>query len=107
MNYLGRIYMIGINIDNLEMIIKKNNLYSQSFNSNSKKLESSISDLNSCYSGNSLQYLFSEPMKAIENLRVISTVVENYSNVLYAVKCSYQKQDETFKNQLNHINSNL
>ena len=99
--------MVGVNVYNLDMLIKKNNLYLNSFNSNCMKLADAINDLTSCYSGNSLEYLFSEPMKEIKNIKTISEVVESYSNTLYTVKCGYQKQDETFKQQINHINSNL
>ena len=97
--------MIGINVDNINTLIKKNNLYLNSYNSNSKKLVSAINSLNSCYDGSSLEYLFSEPINEIKNIQNISKVIENYSNILTGVKNSYQQQDQTFKVQLNHINS--
>lgn len=99
--------MIGVNVDNLDMLIKKNNLYLNSFNSNYRRLVSAINELNSCYSGSSLEYLFTEPMKEIKNIQTISNVIENYSNVLSGVKISYQQQDQAFKAQVNHMNSNL
>ena len=99
--------MIGINVDNLDMLIKKNNLYLNSYNNNSKRLASTINDLNYCYNGSSLNYLFSEPIKEIKELQLISEIIENYSDTLYGVKLSYQQQDQTFKEQLNHMNSNI
>ena len=99
--------MIGVNVDNLDTLIKKNNIYLNSFNSNYKRLVSAINELNSCYSGSSLEYLFTEPMKEIKNIQTISNVIENYSNILSGVKISYQQQDQTFKAQVNHMNSKL
>lgn len=99
--------MVGVNIDNINTLIKKNNLYSMSFNSNSKKLVGAINELNNCYSGSSLQYLFKEPMDEIKNIQTISNVIEGYSNVLESVKYSYQQEDFNLKKQANHINSKL
>ncbi len=99
--------MIGVNVDNLDMLIKKNNLYLNSFNSNYRRLVSAINELNSCYSGSSLEYLFTGPMKEIKNIETISNVIENYSNILSGVKISYQQQDQAFKAQVNHMNSDL
>ena len=99
--------MTGVNVDNLDMLIKKNNLYLNSYNSNSRILVSAINDLNSCYGGSSLEYLFSEPMNEIKNIQTISNVIENYSNILSGVKVSYQQQDLNLKTQVNHMNSKL
>lgn len=99
--------MIGVNVDNLDTLVKKNNMYLNSFNSNSKKLIGIINELKFCYSGSSLEYLFSEPIKEIKNIETISSIIENYSNVLIGVKTSYQKQDELLKTQVNHMKSNL
>lgn len=98
---------MGVNINNLDALIKKNNLYLSSFNDNSNKLINCINELRTCYSGNSLEYLFSEPMNEIKNVKTISNVIESYSNALSGVKDSYQKQDLNLKTQLNHMNSNL
>lgn len=99
--------MTGVNVDNLDMLIKKNNLYLNSYNSNSRRLISTINDLNSCYSGSSLEYLFSEPMNEIKNIQTIPSIIENYSNILSGVKVSYQQQDLNLKTQVNHMNSKL
>ena len=99
--------MIGVNINNLDTLIKKNNLYLSSFNDDSKKLINCINELNACYSGNSLEYLFSEPMNEIKNINTISKVIESYSTTLSGVKDSYQKQDLNLKTQISHMNSNF
>lgn len=99
--------MIGVNVDNLNTLIKRNNFHLSSIKSNEKRLINAINELDSCYGGSSLEYLFSEPIKEIKNIQTITSVLENYSNILYGVKISYQKQDETFSNQIIHINSNL
>lgn len=99
--------MIGVNLDNLETLIKKNNIYLNSFNTNKKRLLNSINDLNNCYEGSSLEFLFMELQKEKNNIETISKVIENYSDILYGVKCSYENQDQNFKIQINRINSNL
>lgn len=99
--------MIGVNVDNLDMLIKKNNLYLNSYNSNSRRLVNSINDLKACYSGSSLECLFKEPTNEIKNIQSISNIIENYCDILHGVKISYQKQDLNLKTQINHINSNL
>ena len=99
--------MTGVNVDNLDMLVKKNNLYLNSYNSNSRRLISTINDLNFCYGGSSLEYLFKEPMNEIKNIQTISSVIENYSNILSRVKLSYQQQDQNLKTQVNRINSKL
>ena len=99
--------MIGVNIDNLETLRKKNDLYLDSFNNNIKKLISIKNELNSCYSGISLDYLFLEPMSQTENIKTISNLIESYSNVLINVKNGYLAQDVNLKIQTDHINSEL
>lgn len=99
--------MIGVNVDNIDTLIKKNNLYLNSFNNNSRRLVSAINDLNECYSGSSLEYLFKEPINEIKNIQTISNIIENYSNVLYGVKVSYQRQDQNLKDNASRIISNL
>ena len=99
--------MIGVNIDNLNTLIKKNNFYFNSYNSNSKKLVNSMNELNECYSGNSLNYLFTGPMNEVKNVQTITKIIKNYSDILYGVKISYEKQDEIFKTQISRMNSKL
>lgn len=99
--------MIGINLDNIDILIKKNNIYLNSFNTNKKRLISTINELSSCYSGNSLEYLFIEISREKQNIETISKVIDNYSNILSSVKCSYESQDYNLKNQVNRINSSL
>lgn len=99
--------MIGINTDNIDTLIKKNNIYLNSFNLNKRKLISSINELDNCYNGSSLEYLFIEPQKEKKNIETISNVIDNYSDILYSVKCGYQNQDQYLKSQTNHMNSNL
>lgn len=99
--------MIGVNLDNIDTLIKKNNIYLNSFNSNKKRLLNSINDLNNCYSGSSLEYLFIELSRNKQNIETISKVIENYSNILSSVKNSYESQDQNLKAQLNRIKSHL
>ena len=99
--------MIGVNLDALNSLIKKNNLYYQSFNDDSKNLIGLINELDDCYKGESLNFIFNEPKSEIKNIKTIAKVIDNYSDVLTNVKLGYQKQDKAFKSQINHIKSNL
>ena len=90
--------MIGINIENLGKLIKVNNMNKISLETNINNLITIIDDLQSCYSGNELNYLFSSIDKEKDNLKGISNIVESYSEVLSNVKISYEQQDLNFHN---------
>lgn len=99
--------MIGVRYEELDMLLKKSEFYLSSIEESQKKLVDSISQIKSCYSGSSIDYLFKEPIKEIINIKTISPTVKNYSDILYGVKISYQKQDSKVSQQLNHIISKL
>ena len=99
--------MIGINVDNLDSIIKKGNSYLSSVNDKSNKLVNCINDSSNYHGGSSVDYLFDEPVKEIANIQKISRLLESYIDVLSTVKNSYKDQDQNIKIQLNHINSKL
>ena len=99
--------MIGVNIDTLEQLLKNGNSNLDSFYINSNNLVNCIKELNSCYSGNSLSFLFSEPINKINDIKTIHGILENYFDILKSVKDTYQQQDELFKTQINHINSKI
>lgn len=96
--------MIGVNLDAIDDLIKKNSLYLDSLNSSVDRLVKTINEFNNCYSGNSIEYLFSTPINEIRNIQKISGIMENYSNVLMEVKKSYQNQVSNIRSQINHIN---
>lgn len=99
--------MIGVNLDALNSLIKKNNLYYQSFNDDAKNLIRLFNELNDCYKGESLNFLFNEPKSEVKNIKTIAKVIDNYSDVLTSVKLGYQKQDKAFKSQINQMKTNL
>lgn len=99
--------MIGVNISSLDTLIKKNDLFLNSFKDNSRELINCITELRFCYNGSCLEYLFSEPMNEIKNINMIESVVRSYSITLKAVRSGYQQQDLTIKTRISHINSKL
>ena len=99
--------MIGVNVDNLNTLIKKNNNNLDSFNQNAKKLISNINELDKYYSGKELEYLFIGLKDQANSLKTISSVLENYSDVLLSVGKSYQQQDLSFKSQIDRIDSQV
>ena len=98
--------MIGVNLDNLDKVIKINNLNYDSLDGNFKQLISSMNDLSNCYSGTSINFVFSEPIRQVDNVKKIKSIVKNYSDVLTDVKISYEKQDEQFQALFKNSNSN-
>lgn len=99
--------MIGINIETLESLIKKNNNNLNSYNTDSKRLVDCISELSNCYSGRDLEYLFMEPTNQISSMHTILKVIENYSDILLSVRKGYEQQDLKLQARLNHINSDF
>ncbi len=97
--------MIGVNIDVIDSLIKKNNMYLQAFNTDARKLLGSMNELTQCYSGKSLEYLFREPLNEMIKIQSISKLIQNYSTILSGAKASYQTQDQIVKQQVDHINA--
>jgi len=97
----------GININNLNNLIRKNNFYSDSIAKNKNRLIKNSNQLNFCYDGKCLNYLFSKIIIENNNIEKISNIVESYSDVLNYVKRDYQRQDINAKTQINHIDSKL
>jgi len=97
--------MVGVNVDGIDNLIKRCDLYLDSYNGNSAKLLSNLSDLQNSYSGNDLNFLFSEPINEIENIKTISGILTNYSSVVGDVKVAYQAQDMNLRVQTNRIDS--
>ena len=98
------VYVIGINVDNLDDLIKKNNFNLESLSSNLKSFKLCLNELDNCYDGNSIHSVFFELLGQGDNLKKIEDVLQNYSEVLKAVKVNYQHQDEELQYLFNHIN---
>lgn len=92
----------GINIENLNALIRKNNFYVDPIVKNKKALIGIINELNSSYDGKSLDYLFSNIFYEARNIENIPVVVESYSTVLYKIVKDYQNQDLNAKVQINN-----
>ena len=97
--------MIGINIENLNKLIKINSINSESLNKNLVKLADCLNDLNNCYDGMSIRQLFGETSRQDDNFKRIITVIDNYSEVLSSIKTSYEKQDASFQGLFNQANA--
>lgn len=96
--------MKGIIDENLDTLIKKNNFNADSLSKNLKILTDSIDELDDCYSGNSINFVFMEVAAQKDNIKKISNMVKNYSEVLSNVKIAYHQQDERFHEVLNNTN---
>ena len=99
--------MIGINIETLNSIMSRTSDSNDNYSYNSKDLSNTIDDLKSCYRGSALNFLFNGAFDSISQLDKIKKVLASYIDILEDVKKSYVKQDEIFKQQLNHISSSL
>lgn len=99
--------MIGVNLEILNALIKKNNLYANSFDHNSDKIVELINNFKNDYDGNILEYLFSGPINQVKNIKEISKIINNYSVVLCTVETEYKKKAEVVTTQFNRIVSKL
>lgn len=99
--------MVGINIDTLNSIITRTIDNNDSYVSNSKSLSNIIDSLESCYAGNAIGYLFNDLIEGKRELKNIDKVIHNDIDILNGVKESYIKQNQIFKDQINHISSNI
>lgn len=99
--------MTGVNVTNMDKLIIKNNALFDNYSKNSKKVVESIFELDDCYSGKSLNYLFSHISSQVSNLKMISNLIENYSDYLYSIKMGYIKQDQVMTNKVSRINSKM
>ena len=97
--------MIGINIENLDNLIKKNNFNLDSLMLNLKKLQICLDELDSCYNGTSIHFAFDQLLRQKANMKKIPEVIQNYSDILSNVKTSYLQQDINFQNLFNRSNT--
>ena len=93
--------MLGINIENLDNLIKKNNFNLDSLNGNLNALQRCLDALDTCYDGAGIHFAFDELLRQNRNIKKIPEVIQNYSDVLSNVKTSYLQQDTNFKSIFN------
>ena len=98
--------MIGINIENLDKLIKINNLNCSSLDDNINDLLGILNELDDCYSGKDISFIFSSVIEQKSNIRKIPSIVKNYSDILATAKTSYQHQDANVQQLINHVNPN-
>ena len=98
--------MLGLNIDGIGGLVKRDNLYLDSYNSNSARLLSVLYELQRCYSGNDLNFLFSGPVNENEKLKTIENILSSYPKALDDVKKSYEAEDVNLKIQVQHMDFN-
>lgn len=94
--------MIGIDIDNLDKLIKLNNMSVDEITKYIKNIIFSITELDECYTGKDLDFVFSELMIQRSNINKIPSLISNYSTVLSSVKQSYKMQDDNVHSIMNH-----
>lgn len=99
--------MIGINVEKLDMLVKKNNFYLDSFKESVKNMNNVLNNLSECYSGKSLSTIFDEIISEKTTLNNSCEIFKNYSDVLNNVKKAYSTQDQSVKTQISNINSKL
>ena len=95
--------MLGVDVAGIESLVKCDNLYLDSYNSNSARLLSVLYGLQRCYSGNDLDFLFSGPVNENERLKTIEDVLGSYPKALDDVKKSYEAEDVNLKIQVQHM----
>lgn len=98
--------MIGINIEDLNKLIKINNLNCGSLDNNINDILGILNGLDGCYAGKDISFIFSPVTEQKNNIRKITSVVKNYSDILATARTSYQRQDANFQQLINHANIN-
>ena len=98
--------MSGVNVDGIESLIKRENLYLDSYNSNSTRLLSVLSELQRCYSGSDLDFLFSDLIDENDQFKIIEDVLGSYPKALDDVKKSYEAEDINLRIQVQQIDFN-
>ena len=99
--------MIGINVDNLDKLIKINNLNSSSLEDNVSNLLGNLNELNDVYAGKDLNFTFSPLVEQSSNIKRLPRIIKSYSDVLSAVKISYQRQNANFRDLISHANTQI
>lgn len=98
--------MIGINVDNLDTLIKKHNNCFDEFSDNADNLLDCFNELDDFYDGRSLQFLFYDLSLQKKNISNILSITKSYVDVLSNVKKGYIAQDSNVTKTINNINSN-
>ena len=98
--------MLGVNVDGIESLIKRENLYLNSYNGNSTRLLSVLSELQRCYSGSDLDFLFADLIDENEEFKTIEDVLNSYPKALDDVKKSYEAEDINLKIQVQQVDFN-
>ncbi len=89
--------MNGVNLDLLSCAINKNDEYYSSAKSNGDNLLLYMNELNSLYNGVGIEFLFKDILSATKDVRLVSSIINDYSDTLVGVKKSYFGQDENIK----------
>ena len=95
--------MIGINVDDMTLAIKKVDSYSDSVDSNVESLIKNINELNNLYFGNDINFLFQGLIYEIESIKTIPSVINNYSDVLNDVLEAYDSQSNNVKSKFDIV----
>ena len=98
---------IGVSTDSLNSFIQKNNFYVDSIVENEKSLINAINELDQCYSGKTLDFVFFKIMKEQKNIEKLTRTVQSYSDFLYCIDKAYRKQNENVAIQISYNKSNL
>lgn len=93
--------MLGINIDNIDKLIKLNNLNCDELQKSIKNMIIAINEFDECYSGRDIEHIFDSVVSQKSNLSEIIRIVSNYSTILTDVKTSYEMQDQKVYNIYN------
>lgn len=93
--------MIGIDLEKMDNLLKKNELYYQSIKEDSVELRASITELVDCYGGKTIDSIFFKALSQVNTIKNIDNYLNSYFTLLKSVKNSYILQDARFGQQLN------
>lgn len=94
--------MIGINLLNFDNFVKKIYNTTLILEESETDLLNILKDIDNSYNGDSLNSIFELITEQRTNFEHISDVIENYINVLYEVKKSYEVQSFEIASKINN-----
>ena len=95
--------MMGVNLYNIDSLVKKCQSYSLELSANLKKMSININALTKVYEGTGINHLFLPITQQLNSINSITGVIDSYSSTLMLVKASYQNQDLYLKTRTKNM----
>lgn len=96
--------MIGVDIERLEMLIKKNDQYLESLKKNIDGMMDALENLSTSCNGSIYNTIINSTLSQADDINKIYSIINSYSETLNCVIFAYQKSDQDISKQLYYKN---